>query len=116
MPKKTPVLYPKSCRQMSALGERLRDARLRRRYSMETVCVRADISRPTLAKVEAGDPSVSVGSYVNVLRVLGLLDDLALLAKEDLLGRRLQDESLPRRKRAPKRKAPVDPDTEGKPS
>ncbi len=86
------------------MGERLKDARLRRRFSMETVCVRADISRPTLYKIEHGDPSVAIGLYVHVLRVLGILDDLSLIAKEDVLGRRLQDESLPHRKRAPRRK------------
>jgi transcriptional regulator with XRE-family HTH domain len=104
MAKITPVLYPKSLKEAGALGERLKDARLRRRFPMDVVCVRAGISKPTLAKIESGDPSASFGAYVNVLRVLGLLDDLALVAKEDVLGRRLQDESLPRRKRAPKKK------------
>jgi transcriptional regulator with XRE-family HTH domain len=93
-----------SLKEAGALGERLKDARLRRRFPMDVVCVRAGISKPTLAKIESGDPSASFGAYVNVLRVLGLLADLALVAKEDVLGRRLQDELLPRRKRAPKKK------------
>jgi len=104
MPKRTVTIYPASANEMRALGQRLKDARLRRRFSMETVCSRADISRPTLYKVENGDPSVAMGIYVQVLRVLGLVADLALVAKEDVLGRRLQDESLPQRKRAPRRK------------
>ncbi len=111
MAKVTPVLYPKSLKGAVALGERLKDARLRRRFSMEVVRIRAGISKPTLAKIESGAPSVSFGAYLNVLRVLGLLDDLDLIAKEDVLGRRLQDESLPNRKRAPKKK----PVTEGEP-
>ena len=90
------------------MGQRLKDARLRRRFSMETVCVRADISRPTLYKIEKGDPSVAFGYYVQVLRVLNLLDDLSQVAKEDALGRRLQDEALPQRKRAPRRKKPLE--------
>ena len=102
MSKKTITLYPSAAKELVSLGQRLRDARLRRRFSMETVCVRADISRPTLYKVENGDPSVAMGIYVQVLRVLGLVENLGLLAKEDLLGRRLQDEALPRRQRAPK--------------
>ncbi len=100
-------LYPASAKEMQALGLRLRDARLRRRFSMETVCARADLSRPTLYKIENGDPSVAIGFYVQVLRVLGMVGDLSLIAKEDELGRRLQDESLPQRKRAPRKKAPV---------
>jgi transcriptional regulator with XRE-family HTH domain len=106
MAKKIFNLYPASAKEMEALGQRLKDARLRRRFSMETVCARADISRPTLNKAENGDPSVAFGAYVQVLRVLGLVEDLSLIAKEDVLGRRLQDESLPQRKRAPRKKTP----------
>ena len=100
-------LYPASAKEMEALGQRLRDARLRRRFSMETVCARANLSRPTLYKIETGDPSVAIGFYVQVLRVLGLLADLSLISKEDALGRRLQDESLPQRRRAPRKKVPA---------
>jgi len=103
MDKRTVTIYPSSEKELKALGQRLKDARLRRRYSMETVCARADISRPTLYKVECGDPSVAMGIYVQVLRVLGLVEDMGSIAKEDALGRRLQDESLPHRKRAPKK-------------
>ena len=71
---------------------------------METVSIRAAISRPTLYKIEKGDPTVSIGAYIQVLRVLNLVDDLSLIAKEDALGRSLQDELLPHRKRAPRRK------------
>jgi transcriptional regulator with XRE-family HTH domain len=104
MTKRSVTIYPSSAKEMESLGERLKDARLRRRFSMETVCSRADISRPTLYKVEIGDPSVAIGTYVQVLRVLGMVEDLSLIAKEDILGRRLQDESLPQRKRAPRKK------------
>jgi transcriptional regulator with XRE-family HTH domain len=107
MNKRTVTIYPSSAKELEALGQRLRDARLRRRFSMETVCVRADISRPTLYKVENGDPSVAIGSYLQVLRVLGMVEDLSMIAKEDVLGRRLQDESLPQRKRAPRKTAPA---------
>lgn len=110
MAKRTITIYPASAKEMKALGQRLKDARLRRRFSMETVCARADISRPTLYKVENGDPSVAIGIYVHVLRVLGLVEDLSLIAKEDVVGRRLQDESLPHRKRAPRRKPPTGDD------
>lgn len=101
--KRTISLYPASEKALRELGQRLKDARLRRRFSMDTVCTRADISRPTLYKIEKGEPSVVFAAYIQVLRVLGLFDDLALIAKDDVLGRRLQDESMTRPKRAPKR-------------
>ena len=104
MPKKPFYMYPGQLKEVQSLGQRLKDARLRRRFSMETVCARADLSRPTLYKIEKGDPSVAFGHYVQVLRVLGLLDDLRRIAGDDLVGRRLQDESLPQRKRAPRKK------------
>jgi transcriptional regulator with XRE-family HTH domain len=105
MAKKKYNIYPASAKELAAMGQRLKDARLRRRFSMETLCARADISRPTLNKVENGDPSVALGIYIQVLRVLGLVEDVSWIAKEDVLGRRLQDESLPQRKRAPRKKA-----------
>jgi transcriptional regulator with XRE-family HTH domain len=105
MAKRSFSMYPASAKEMEALGHRLKDARLRRRFSLETVCARADISRPTLSKAESGDPSVAFGIYVQVLRVLGMVEDVSLLAKNDALGRRLQDESLPQRKRAPRKKS-----------
>ncbi len=105
MPAKAPSLYPASNRQLQALGARLRAARLRRTLSAEAVCARADITRPTLSKIEHGDGSVTMGNYVQVLRVLGLEQDLAGVAADDIVGRRLQDAKLPRRERAPRRKA-----------
>ena len=107
MSKRAVTIYPSSAKELEALGQRLKDARLRRRFSMETVCARADISRPTLYKVENGDPSVAMGSYLQVLRVLGLVEDLSFIAREDVLGRRLQDEAQPHRKRAPRKPRPV---------
>ena len=99
MPSKSPVNYPSQTLLLTALGERLRDARLRRGFSAVTVCARADISRPTLTKVEAGNAAVTLGTYLQVLRVLGLEQDLSLLAADDIVGRRLQDAKLPHRKR-----------------
>ena len=45
-----------------------------------------------------------MGTYLRILSVLQLADDLEGLAKDDRLGRKLQDLGLPERKRARKRK------------
>jgi len=94
MPRKPPVIFPQEQRLLSALGERLRVARLRRRLSNAVVAQRAGISRTTLYKVEAGDPGATLGSYVRVLAVLGLENDLQTLAADDKVGRKLQDLAL----------------------
>ncbi|HEY4248479.1 MAG TPA: helix-turn-helix domain-containing protein [Lacunisphaera sp.] len=103
MPRTAPILFPSATRQLTALGDRLRLARLRRRYSTQSVAIRAGMSRATLYRVEAGDPGVTFASYASVLRVLGLQNDLDLLARDDALGRKLQDLKLATRKTAPRR-------------
>ena len=87
-------LLPKYKRMLDTLGENIRLARLRRDYSTEQVAERAGISRNTVIKIEHGDEGVSLGSYFRVLIVLGLHDDLLLLAKDDVLGRKIQDAGL----------------------
>lgn len=94
MPRKPPIVFPQEQRLLTALGERLRLARLRRKLSNAVVSQRAGISRTTLYKVEAGDPGATLGSYVRVLAVLGLEADLETLAADDKVGRKLQDLAL----------------------
>jgi transcriptional regulator with XRE-family HTH domain len=96
-------LLPKYERMMQTLGENIRLARLRRDLSSEQVAERAGISRNTLIKIEKGDEGVAIGMYLRVLIVLGLQDNLLLVAKDDELGRRLQDASLLTKERASKR-------------
>ena len=104
MPGKTPLLFPSPRKTLAAFGERIRLARLRRRFTMDVVASRSDISRPTLTKIEAGDPGVAIGHYFKVLGVLGLDKDFEKVAQDDVVGRRLQDLGLPQFARRPRRK------------
>jgi transcriptional regulator with XRE-family HTH domain len=104
MPKRNTVLLPKIQRLIATLGENIKLARLRRKLSAEQVSERAGISRPTLTSIEKGSSTVSLGAYVSVLHILGLQEDILLLAQDDVLGRKLQDASILTQDRAPKRK------------
>lgn len=104
MPRTIPTLLPRLSRELASFGERLRQARLRRAYAAETIAQRAGITRKTLGRVEQGDPAVSLGVYARVLQALGLDADLAHIARDDELGRRLQDLGLKQPRRAPRKK------------
>ena len=90
---------------LKTMGEQIKLARLRRDLSAELVAERAGISRASLWKVESGNPAVAIGIYAAVLHALGNMDrDLALVAKDDEVGRQMQDLNLMTRKRASRRK------------
>ena len=102
MKKRNTILLPRAQKTITVLGENIKLARLRRRFSAEQVAERANISRPTLVSIEKGNPKVTIGAYVKVLSVLGLENDIMEVANDDKLGRRLQDAKLIVRERAPK--------------
>lgn len=95
-------LLPKHQKRLSSLGENIKLARLRRNLSAQQVAERAEISRSTLTKIEQGDEGVALGSVLRVLITLGLDQDILLVAKDDLLGRALQDAKIRLPQRAPK--------------
>ena len=85
------------------MGEQIKYARLRRKLSVELVAERAGISRTTLWNIEKGSSSVAIGAYAAVLHALHDMDrDFLLIAKDDELGRKLQDLDLPVNKRSKK--------------
>ena len=104
MPRKTTAPLPAVERILGELGENIRLARLRRRLSATLVAERAGMSRPTLRAVERGEPSATLGAVANVLHCLGVEKDLALVARDDELGRKLSDLALDSKTRAPRRR------------
>ena len=98
------VILPRLTKILEELGEDIKLARLRRKLTMEQVSERAGISRSTLWQIEKGLPNVSMGSYAQVLFVLGLEKNLLNIASDDVLGRKLQDAEILLKKR-PKKKS-----------
>ncbi|WP_218943467.1 helix-turn-helix domain-containing protein [Exilibacterium tricleocarpae] len=92
--KRSAVVFPKNQEVLSRLGENIQLARKRRKYTQTLISERTGLSRLTIRKIENGDPKVSLGHYVAVLGVLGLVEDLAKVASDDELGRKLQDIKL----------------------
>ena len=97
------VLLPKQQAILEQLGENIKLARLRRKFSTQQVYERAGITRTTLWNIEKGSAQVAMGAYCQVLFVLGLAEDLLKVATDDELGRRIQDAELIVKKRAPKK-------------
>ena len=106
MGKTSVVIMPQTEMILEQMGEQIKLARLRRKLSAELVAERAGISRATLWSIEKGAPTVAIGMYAAVLHALNNLDkDLLLIAKDDELGRKLQDLELVTKKRAPKERS-----------
>lgn len=103
------VYTQKQKKILEQLGMNIRLARLRRKLSAASVAERARIAVSTMSNVEKGHPGVSIGTYLQVLSILQLAEDLLLIAGNDALGRRLQDMKLITRKRAPKEKKAESP-------
>ena len=83
--------FPQVTKQIQELGERIRLARLRRELSTILFSERMGVSRETLRRLEAGEPNIALGTYMRALRVLGLDKDIDAIARDDVLGRKLQD-------------------------
>jgi transcriptional regulator with XRE-family HTH domain len=54
------IIFPSLQRALKQLGENIRLARLRRKFSTILVAARAGIARNTLRSIEQGDASVSL--------------------------------------------------------
>ena len=92
-PKKQ-IVFPQHRQILDQVGENIKLARKRRKLTTIQVAERANIDRTTLYYIEQGKPSVSIGAYFNVLRVLNLHKDFLKLAADDALGRKLHDLDL----------------------
>lgn len=104
MPKATNAnKLPRRAEQnLQIVGEQIRLARLRRDLSIAQIAERASCSELTVIRVERGTPTVAIGIYVRILFALGLDESVLNIAKDDEVGRTLQDLDLKPRRRASK--------------
>lgn len=85
-----------------ALGEYISTWRKLRGLSMQQLAEKANASRPTISKLEHGDPTVSLETFLNVCGTLGVLDRVkdAVDPYETDFGRIRADQELPQRVRS----------------
>lgn len=95
MAQKKQIVLPQTKRYLETMGRQIQLARKRRKLTASLVAERANVSRQTLLNAENGSESVSMGAYAAILHAIDGMDkDLLLIAKEDKLGRELQDMRL----------------------
>ncbi len=99
------ALPPEVTEAIVILGERIRLARKRRNLTMEEMASRMFITRKTLARLEKGDPGVSLAVLSSALWVLGLDNDLKAIAipEQDSVGLYHERKKIPQRVRSPRR-------------
>jgi hypothetical protein len=74
---------PATLMGLQKLGSDLAVARLRRKESLASWASRLGTSIPTLMRLEAGEPGVSVGIYASALWLIGRSGSLADLASPE---------------------------------
>jgi len=86
-------------RSLVKFGRDLSIARRKRRLTVAMMCERLGVSKSTWQRMEKGDPSVSMGAYVQALFVLGFGTPLGDLVdqRNDEQGLLLEVETLPKR-------------------
>lgn len=95
---------------ISQVGERIRIARKRRAITMQDMASRMFVTRKTLARLENGDPGVSLAVFTSALWVLGLEKDLYEIAlpENDKVGIYRERQRLPKRVRPAESKDDLD--------
>lgn len=98
------ALPPPALRAIRQLGQDLAVARRRRRISQQLMADRMLVNRETVARLERGDPAVSLGVLASALFVLGLAGRLERLLEpgSDAVGMSEDLRHLPRRAHAPR--------------
>jgi transcriptional regulator with XRE-family HTH domain len=78
------VLFANTGLEIKRLGQNIQVARKRRKMSVSELAVKAMTSRQSVARIEAGDPSVAISKVFNVLNALGLLNGISNFVDPDM--------------------------------
>ncbi len=103
--KKSHISSPLTKRLLIQMGEAIKIARLRRNLSLKAVAERAGLALNTVVAIEKGSAGASIGAIANVLQSLNLAEDISFIAKDDILGRKLQDLQMQQPKQRASKKA-----------
>lgn len=96
------VLSANTQQSLSKMGNNIRKARLRKNISAASLAKMSGISHDTLAAIEKGRSTVSIGGYAIVLETLGLEKDFEAVAYDEEGRKEYWDDNLFFRKRATK--------------
>ncbi len=78
------------------LGERLKRRRLQAGEPQARTAARLGVSLPTYRKLEKGDPSTPIGTWIRALRLYGSLEPLDALLPESLFDGASDRQRAPR--------------------
>lgn len=86
-------------KKLQTLGANLQTARKRRRMTQRDLANRIMCSLPTIGRLEAGDPGVSLSILIQALWVFGMDDQLAKIAapEKDVVGTQKEIQAMPKR-------------------
>lgn len=97
--KRKKLLPIQSQEALTQIGQNIKEARLKRRISTVLMAQKTGITRITIAKIEKGNPNVSIGAYALVIFYLGLTEKLKTLLDpfQDREGITLERQRYPKR-------------------
>ena len=107
MTRKTVVLKPDAEKILEKAGVRIKKARLRRNIKAEALAESAGISIGTLAAIEKGISTVSIGAYMAVIATLGMEKDFEKIALDEEGKQQYRELKLRKRVRTKSRKETV---------
>lgn len=82
MPAKSPENPAIVAEQLTALGARIRAQRKALRVSATALAEASGMSRVSVHRIEQGEPSVTMGAYLNVLTALGMTFSATVMGDE----------------------------------